>query len=255
MKKILQALDGTSTKPVEGSDDMKRFVSIVSEGKNTKTNRLSQAETIVYMNTPNPKPVKLDETPGLFKTYLKLVEEEDLNQSNAINETKSQQPPKPRNPVAKNAGAAIGGGAAGAHKDKKKAAKQGDVKHKGKALDLAEDEQEVQEGKIKGVDGKACWKGKRYAGKEKKADGTYKDKCVPVNEGDEDESNPGEKKWKEKLALQDPKNRKGSQDWARRARKKGYSLNDKGEWGMKVGDKWQPKYDTSESVNTTKGNK
>jgi hypothetical protein len=34
--------------------------------------------------------------------------------------------------------------------------------------------------KIKGVDGKACWKGYRYAGKEKKPDGTYKDKCVPV---------------------------------------------------------------------------
>ena len=48
------------------------------------------------------------------------------------------EPPKPRNPVAKNAGAAIGGGAAGAHKDKKKAAKQGEVKHKSKALDMAE---------------------------------------------------------------------------------------------------------------------
>ena len=37
---------------------------------------------------------------------------------------------KAKNPVAKNASAAIGGGAAGAHKDKKKAMKQGDVKHK-----------------------------------------------------------------------------------------------------------------------------
>jgi len=37
---------------------------------------------------------------------------------------------KARNPVAKNASAAIGSGAAGAHKDKKKAAKQGEVKHK-----------------------------------------------------------------------------------------------------------------------------
>jgi hypothetical protein len=40
----------------------------------------------------------------------------------------------------------------------------------------------MEEDKIKGVDGKACWKGKRYAGKVKKADGTYKDKCVPVSE-------------------------------------------------------------------------
>lgn len=38
------------------------------------------------------------------------------------------------------------------------------------------------EGKIKGVDGKACWKGKRYAGRVKKADGTYKDRCIPVSE-------------------------------------------------------------------------
>ncbi len=47
------------------------------------------------------------------------------------------EPPKPRNPVAKNAGAAIGGGAAGAHKDKKKAAKSGETKHKGQ-MDMAE---------------------------------------------------------------------------------------------------------------------
>ena len=48
---------------------------------------------------------------------------------------------KPRNPVAKNAMAGIGGGAAGAHKDKKKAAKQGDVKHKKKVYDVAEEQE------------------------------------------------------------------------------------------------------------------
>lgn len=36
---------------------------------------------------------------------------------------------------------------------------------------------ELEEGKIKGADGKACWKGYRYAGTEK-----GKDKCVPVKE-------------------------------------------------------------------------
>jgi len=41
-----------------------------------------------------------------------------------------------------------------------------------------EEPKPTSEEKIKGVDGKACWKGKRYAGKVKKADGTYKDKCV-----------------------------------------------------------------------------
>ncbi len=44
---------------------------------------------------------------------------------------------KPRNPVAKNAMATIGGGGAGAHKDKKKAAKQGEVKHKKPAYEDA----------------------------------------------------------------------------------------------------------------------
>ncbi len=175
--------------------------------------------------------------------------------------------PKTANPVAKHAGSTTAS-SAGAHyqgKNQKKAAKQGDVKHK-KQMDMAEnfnpeyddeagmadnnletleravqgidelisdgdnlpewcqekiavaksmlvtvwdymkseEERGVAESerrmsraakghekygydenvteKIKGVDGKACWKGKRYAGKVKKADGTYKDKCVPVSE-------------------------------------------------------------------------
>ena len=33
----------------------------------------------------------------------------------------------------------------------------------------------LQEGKIKGADGKACWKGKRYAGTK-----NGKDICIPV---------------------------------------------------------------------------
>ncbi len=236
-----QAAMASQLEAVESeSVGMSRLLSIISEGKSTKTNRLSQAENIVYMNTPKPQPVKLDETPGLFKTYLKLVEEEDINQvdnlknklEEHLQEVKSQQPPKPRNFVAKNA---VQSGA-GAHKDKKKAQKQGEVKHKNKALDMAESDtpsqksknslgdfapydlnkpeyqkmrsdweskkkqkttvpgqsakptpnkSTVEEEKVKGVDGKACWKGKRYAGKVKKADGTYKDKCIPVNEGDE----------------------------------------------------------------------
>ena len=34
MKKILQAMDGVSSKPVEGANDMKKFVSIINEGSN-----------------------------------------------------------------------------------------------------------------------------------------------------------------------------------------------------------------------------
>lgn len=58
--------------------------------------------------------------------------------------TNKAEAPKPRNFVAKNA---INTGA-GAHKDKKKAAKQGDVKHKAKAI--AESEQSVSEGSAHG---------------------------------------------------------------------------------------------------------
>lgn len=57
--------------------------------------------------------------------------------------TVKQETPKPRNFVAKNA---IQSGA-GAHKDKKKAQKQGDVKHKSKALELAEMEAAFDEAK------------------------------------------------------------------------------------------------------------
>jgi hypothetical protein len=49
-----------------------------------------------------------------------------------VERKKNTNAAKPRNPVAKNANSAIGGGAAGAHKDKKVAAKQGDTKHKNK---------------------------------------------------------------------------------------------------------------------------
>lgn len=64
-------------------------------------------------------------------------------QAGQMNEGKTvkQQPQKPRNFVAKNA---INTGA-GAHKDKKKAMKQGDVKHKGKQLDLAETWTDIEE--------------------------------------------------------------------------------------------------------------
>ena len=62
-------------------------------------------------------------------------------QAGQMNEgkTQKQEPPKPRNFVAKNA---IQSGA-GAHKDKKKAVKQGDTKHKGRMMDLAEMEDEI----------------------------------------------------------------------------------------------------------------
>lgn len=53
-----------------------------------------------------------------------------------LTENKKKEVSKPRNFVAKNAMATTSG--AGAHKDKKKASKQGDVKHKKKEIEISE---------------------------------------------------------------------------------------------------------------------
>lgn len=145
MKKFLQAVDGAETKPVADSSDMKKFLSVVTEGKGSN-NKLTSAENMVYMNTPKPTPVKIDETPSLLKAYLTLVEDEHINQTTSLKksladhlaEVKQEAIPasKPRNFVAKNATTS----GAGAHKDKKKAEKQGDVKHKAKAIPMDESE-------------------------------------------------------------------------------------------------------------------
>jgi hypothetical protein len=63
----------------------------------------------------------------------------------AEGKTQKQEAPKPRNFVAKNA---INSGA-GAHKDKKKDAKQGNTKHKGKMMDLAEMEDILEKASLK----------------------------------------------------------------------------------------------------------
>jgi hypothetical protein len=70
---------------------------------------------------------------------------------------------KPRNFVAKNAIATTSG--AGAHKDKKKAAKQGDTKHKSQAVPMDEDKD-------------PCWKDYKQVGMKKKG-GKQVPNCVP----------------------------------------------------------------------------
>jgi hypothetical protein len=122
---------------------MSRLLSIVTESKN---NRMSSAEKMVYMNTPKLKSVKVDESPSLLKAYLTLVEDEHINQADNLKksladhlaEVKQDIVPtsKPRNFVAKNATTS----GAGAHKDKKKAEKQGDTKHKAKTIPMDESE-------------------------------------------------------------------------------------------------------------------
>jgi hypothetical protein len=77
--------------------------------------------------------------------------------------TKKAEAPKPRNFVAKNA---INTGA-GAHKDKKKAEKHGDSKHKNKQMDMAESDLD-----------EACWKNYKQIGMKKKG-GKNVPNCVP----------------------------------------------------------------------------
>ncbi len=85
MKKILQAVDGASSKkPVEGSNDMKNFMQIV-EGKGP-LNRLTAAESIAVNYYSNQEPrknitspvlnVPLGAKPGMIGKYFKSVEQE-----------------------------------------------------------------------------------------------------------------------------------------------------------------------------------
>lgn len=141
MKKFLSVVDGAAkvAPSAAESGDMKKFLSVISEGKGPG-NKLTSAETMVYMNTPKLEPVVIKEGPSI-RTYLQLVEAEQVTKEdtlraeleNLLNEVK-EEPAKPRNFVAKNA--KMGG--AGAHKDKKKAEKQGDTKHKAKSIPVDE---------------------------------------------------------------------------------------------------------------------
>ena len=67
MKKILQALDGTSTKPVEGVNSMAKFLSVVKEAETTVP--VTQKQTTA--------PVKENKkTPSLIKHYFESVQAE-----------------------------------------------------------------------------------------------------------------------------------------------------------------------------------
>jgi hypothetical protein len=61
MKKILQALDSTASKPVEGSDSMKKFLSVVTEGANPHKVTLPVQMAMQHYAEPKieqPKPIK-----------------------------------------------------------------------------------------------------------------------------------------------------------------------------------------------------
>ena len=76
MKKLLQTVDGASKKPVVASDDMKKFVSIIREGKGP-LNRPTSAESITmkHYTTPVQRVIE-NASPSIIDKYFKEVEQE-----------------------------------------------------------------------------------------------------------------------------------------------------------------------------------
>ena len=72
MKKILQALDGASSKPVEGSNDMKQIMSIINEGANPHKVALPVQMAMQHYSEPV---IKEQSKPSLFKQYFAEAEE------------------------------------------------------------------------------------------------------------------------------------------------------------------------------------
>lgn len=89
MKKILQAMDSASCAPTPADNEMKRFVSIIAEGRGL-SNRSTQAEQIVtqHYTKVEPKPVVEKRMSTSIDRYFKLVEEELLESAQQAAEEK-----------------------------------------------------------------------------------------------------------------------------------------------------------------------
>jgi len=96
MKRILQAMDGISTKPVEGANDMKKFLQVVTEGSNPHKVSLPvqmamqhyAKETPVAESKPEPKRPNLN---SKLYQYYQTVEQEIEESQQAEKELISEQ--------------------------------------------------------------------------------------------------------------------------------------------------------------------
>jgi hypothetical protein len=77
MKKILQAMDGVSTKPVEGVSDMSKFVSIIQEGANPHKVTLPVQMAMQHYQEPKVEKKTLAKE-SIIGKYFALVEEEQV---------------------------------------------------------------------------------------------------------------------------------------------------------------------------------
>ena len=73
MKKILQAIDGVNSKPVEGSNDMKKFLQVVTEGVNPHKVTLPVQMSMQHYQKAEVAPVVRKET--VIGKYFQQVEE------------------------------------------------------------------------------------------------------------------------------------------------------------------------------------
>ena len=91
MKKILQAMDGVATKPVEGSNDMKKFLSVVTEGANPHKVALPVQMAMNHYQAPKETKVKKE---SLFKKYFAEAEDQvtaELEAEQSIREQRIKQ--------------------------------------------------------------------------------------------------------------------------------------------------------------------
>ena len=87
MKKILQAIDSASTKPVEGTSDMKRFVSIIQDSnkeqqvlnEGANPHKVSLPVQMAMQHYQQPV-VKKPTRPALIDKYFEQVQEEQLQE-------------------------------------------------------------------------------------------------------------------------------------------------------------------------------
>jgi len=79
MKRILQALDGASSKPVEGADSMKKFLQVVTEGANPHKVSLPVQMAMQHYQAVEPAPV-VERKPSLINKYFHEIEQEIAEQ-------------------------------------------------------------------------------------------------------------------------------------------------------------------------------
>ena len=88
MKRILQALDNASTQPVEGANDMKKFLSVVTEGANPHKVALPVQMAMQHYQVPKAEPV----IPQVNKSLLlrKYFEESEEVEAQALAEKRER---------------------------------------------------------------------------------------------------------------------------------------------------------------------